>query len=242
MSLRNRVAIAGGAVVLAALAVASLVLYPALRARLVQQRDASLAATASQSPDLLKALKTKTAAVGADLGTGTKPVTIGSTLVQFVPPPVTEGPADGLGPISSRDVQVATGQTPAYFSYGDYNGRRYRVYTAVLADTGGGLVRTALPVSVDAPTLRRLVALLVALTLGGALLAAAAGRLAAGRVLRPVQRLTDTVEHVAATQDLTATIEARGRDEIGRLARSFATMMAELDESVQTQRRLVADA
>ncbi|HEY7487588.1 MAG TPA: HAMP domain-containing sensor histidine kinase, partial [Streptosporangiaceae bacterium] len=47
---------------------------------------------------------------------------------------------------------------------------------------------------------------------------------------------------VAATQDLTATIEARGRDEIGRLARSFATMMAELDESVQTQRRLVADA
>jgi two-component system sensor histidine kinase MprB len=37
-------------------------------------------------------------------------------------------------------------------------------------------------------------------------------------------------------------MDARGTDEIGRLARSFIAMMAALDASVQAQRRLVADA
>ncbi len=54
--------------------------------------------------------------------------------------------------------------------------------------------------------------------------------------------LTETVERVAASQDLTGPIDTRGRDELGRLARSFATMMAALHRSVAAQRRLVADA
>jgi two-component system sensor histidine kinase MprB len=47
---------------------------------------------------------------------------------------------------------------------------------------------------------------------------------------------------VAQTQALSTPIPDGGRDEVGRLARSFGTMMAALDRSVQAQRHLVADA
>jgi two-component system sensor histidine kinase MprB len=67
-------------------------------------------------------------------------------------------------------------------------------------------------------------------------------RLAAGRVLRPVSRLTRAVEQIRATGDLSATIETPGHDEISRLGQAFAAMTAALDESVGAQRRLVADA
>ncbi|MFI0899384.1 sensor histidine kinase [Streptomyces sp. NPDC020983] len=285
MSLRNRLALAGGAVVLAALVLASLVLYPALGAKLNEQHDADLVSAAGQAPDLIRAFKQKgqaaaeeAASGGATDGTkgrakdGTKdpakdnskdgsrdsggdggevspqavfptgPVQVGSALLQFVLPPVAVGPTDGFVGVSALDVQVARGTRTAYFHDADYAGRHYRIYTTELADSPGVLVRTAVPTAVVSSTLRRLSMLLVAITAGGCVLAAVAGRLAAGRVLRPVRQLTETVEHVTATQDLTARLTADGRDEIARLTRSFAAMMAALEESVGAQRRLVADA
>ena len=78
------------------------------------------------------------------------------------------------------------------------------------------------------------------------------GRLFANRALRPVAELTDAVEHVELTGDLTPRIavDERGeRDEVGRLAGRFNAMLgrlqtsrAELDASVDAQRRLVTDA
>src|SRR5206468_1235388 len=90
--------------------------------------------------------------------------------------------------------------------------------------------------------LMMLAVLLIGLTVAGGVVAALVARLAARRVLRPVRVLTDAVEHVTATQDLTARVDLTGHDEIGRLGRSFATMMTALDASVQAQRHLVADA
>ncbi|NUS65045.1 MAG: HAMP domain-containing histidine kinase, partial [Saccharothrix sp.] len=90
--------------------------------------------------------------------------------------------------------------------------------------------------------LTALAVLLIALTSVGGRVAALAARLAARRVLRPVRVLTDAVEHVTATRDLSARVDLTGRDEIGRLGRSFAAMMTELDVSVHAQRQLVADA
>ncbi|MFG1806439.1 ATP-binding protein [Streptomyces sp. NPDC049040] len=248
MTLRNRLALAGGAVVFAALVLASLVLYPSLRVKLNDQHDAGLVTAAAQAPDLIRAFKEKNAAkVEPDAGPGRsvipeKPVDVGPTLVQFVIPPVAAGPTDGFVDISDRDAAVADGTQPAYFHDADYAGTRYRIYTAPMPDDPHTLVRTAVPTSVVHSTLDRLAMLLVGITAGGCVLAAGAARLAAGRVLRPVRQLTDTVEHVTATQDLTARLSADGRDEIARLTRSFAAMMAALDESVGAQRRLVADA
>ena len=76
----------------------------------------------------------------------------------------------------------------------------------------------------------------------GVLGAAVAGLWLARTALRPVERLTHAVEHVARTEDLSVTIPVEGEDEIARLSRSFNTMTAALSSSQERQRRLVADA
>jgi two-component system sensor histidine kinase MprB len=249
VSLRDRLALAGGLAVLAALLLASLVLYPSLGAKLNEQHDADLVSAAGQAPDMVKAFKEKGEVAAKTPGVApdrpvipTGPVNVGSDLLQFLIPPIAVGATDGFTDVSKRDVAVAEGSSPAYFHDADYGGRRYRIYTAQMTGSPGVLVRTAVPTSVVHSALNRLALLLAAIAAGGCVLAAAVGRLAAGRVLRPVRQLTETVEHVTATQDLTARLSADGRDEIARLTRSFAAMMAALDESVGAQRRLVADA
>jgi two-component system sensor histidine kinase MprB len=57
-----------------------------------------------------------------------------------------------------------------------------------------------------------------------------------------VRRLTDAAEHVAETHDLRGRIDVTGSDELSRLAVSFNTMLAALEQSVAAQRQLVADA
>jgi two-component system sensor histidine kinase MprB len=72
--------------------------------------------------------------------------------------------------------------------------------------------------------------------------AAALGLLVARAAPAPVRRLTSTVERVTETQDLSERIEVAGDDELNRLAASFNTMLAALEESTRAQRQLVADA
>src|SRR5207249_4240916 len=60
--------------------------------------------------------------------------------------------------------------------------------------------------------------------------------------LAPVKRLTEATEKVTVTGDLSERIDTRGQDELSRLAASFNTMLAALEESTRAQRQLVADA
>ncbi len=83
------------------------------------------------------------------------------------------------------------------------------------------------------------------LTLAGAVGVALAGLLGlvvARSALRPVDELTETVEHVAETQELASRIEVERDDEIGRLAKSFNAMLEALEESRVQQQQLVRDA
>jgi two-component system, OmpR family, sensor histidine kinase MprB len=82
------------------------------------------------------------------------------------------------------------------------------------------------------------------LLIGGSavLLAAVLAWFASRGAVRPVAVLTGAAEHVAATRDLEVPIQVTRRDEIGRLAASFNTMLAALASSRSQQRRLVADA
>lgn len=241
MTLRTRVGWAGGAVVFVALALASLVLYPILDANLHGQLDASLVQTAGDAPNAAASLKLKAAHAGQPVSTDGL-IDLGSTLIQFLDPPVLPGPTKGFLDISDEDAAVAAGAEPAYFQDATYEGNDYRVYTASLPEPPGTLVRVARPLTDQVSTLDRLATLLVVLTVTGGVLAGFGARLAAGRVLRPVRVLTDTVEQVSATQDLTARIDVTGSDEIGRLGRSFAAMMTGLADSLHAQRQLVADA
>jgi two-component system sensor histidine kinase MprB len=91
-------------------------------------------------------------------------------------------------------------------------------------------------------TLGDLATVLLLVSVGGVILALSLGYAVARTSLRPVRRLTAAAEHVAATQDLSATIEVTGDDELSRLARSFNSMLAALSASRHQQAQLVADA
>jgi two-component system sensor histidine kinase MprB len=83
------------------------------------------------------------------------------------------------------------------------------------------------------------------LTLAGAIgvvLAGLLGLVVARSALRPVDQLTETVEHVAETKELAARIEVNRDDEVGRLAKSFNAMLEALEESRVQQQQLVRDA
>ena len=174
-------------------------------------------------------------------GTVGQLVPFGNTQLQILPDAAV-GPTNGFVGITDHDVQVADGNDKPYFHDEAYGGVVYRIYTMQFPGNPGVLVRVAQPVSDAASTQTALGWLLAALVPAGAIGAAVVARLAAGRVLRPVGRLTETVERIRATGDLSAPIETPGRDEISRLGQAFAAMTAALDESVGAQRRLVADA
>jgi signal transduction histidine kinase len=233
MNLRTRVAIAVGAVVFGALAAVAVVVYPAVGANLRAQNDASLVKAAQQAPNIAGKLK-RTDTLG-------QLVPFGTALLQILPG-ATVGPTDGFVGVTTKDVAVADGNGKPYFRDEAYRGVDYRIYTTQFPGNPGALVRVAEPTSDATATQTSLGWLLLLLVPTGAVAAAALARLAAGRVLRPVGQLTEAVERIRDTGDLSAPIGTPGRDEISRLGQAFAATTAALAESTGAQRRLVADA
>jgi signal transduction histidine kinase len=233
VSLRARVAIAVGVVVFCALAIVGAVVYPVVGANLRGQNDESLVQVAIEAPTIAAKLK--------QAGTVGQLVPFGSTQLQILPA-AAAGPTNGFVGITDHDVRVAAGNDQPYFHDEAYRGVVYRIYTTQFPANPGVLVRVARPAADAASTQAALGWLLAVLIPAGAIGAAVVARLAAGRVLRPVGRLTETVERIRATGDLSARIETPGHDEISRLGQAFAAMTEALDESVGAQRRLVADA
>lgn len=135
---------------------------------------------------------------------------------------------------------VASGRRSAFFRDATVAGTHLRIYTARV--NGTTAVEIARPLSeVDAALSRiRLYFLFAALAaLAGA---AVVGAALARSVLRPVKRLTEHAEHIAATGDLSERTNEVRSDELGRLAHSFNTMLDALSRSVGAQRQLVGDA
>ena len=60
--------------------------------------------------------------------------------------------------------------------------------------------------------------------------------------LAPIARFTRRTEELAADPDPSQRMEVSGRDELARLARSFNATLDALEQSVEAQRQLVADA
>ncbi|WP_265520601.1 sensor histidine kinase [Oerskovia flava] len=76
---------------------------------------------------------------------------------------------------------------------------------------------------------------LVALVLIGVV-----GWVVAGRLLRPIRVLAQTAQQIGDT-DLSQRIGVSGNDDLSELTRAFNAMLARLDESFESQRRLLDD-
>lgn len=146
------------------------------------------------------------------------------------------GFAPGLLPLGPRPGSFGLLAAP--------DGGRWRVY-ALPGDV------TGLPATlVAAAPLDRIdgsIAGFRRLMLVGALLGAGAtflgGALLAGRALRPVAAMTRTAEAIAGARDFTVRLPVgASRDELGRLATTFNTMLASLEEAHAAQQRFVAAA
>ncbi|GLF99773.1 HAMP domain-containing histidine kinase [Streptomyces yaizuensis] len=147
--------------------------------------------------------------------------------------------------VHKSDVGVARGllESTLHNSVTD-SGTPVRTHTTrtSLGDGQEVAVSVSRPLDEITTSLNRLALLLTGLAGVGVLGAGAAGLWVARAGLKPVDRLTEAVEHVARTEDLTVRIPVEGEDEIARLSRSFNSMTAALASSRDRQARLIADA
>jgi two-component system sensor histidine kinase MprB len=90
--------------------------------------------------------------------------------------------------------------------------------------------------------LGRLKLILILVSLGAVAAAAGLGALISRTTLAPVLRLTRAAERIAQTGDPSERVPQTGGGEIARLGGAFNTMLGALEDSLETQRRFVADA
>jgi two-component system sensor histidine kinase MprB len=107
---------------------------------------------------------------------------------------------------------------------------------------GGGAVVIVRDIGFIDHDLDRLRLILLLVALAGVAAAAVITRLVSNATLAPVRRLTAAAERIAETGEPSERVPEGGKGELGRLAASFNTMLASLEESLETQRRFVADA
>ena len=144
-------------------------------------------------------------------------------------------------PVSERTRDTATGREGAFFEDAHVADTHVRIYT-VPTNQPGFALQIARPLNEVDRALSRISRLLLLIALGGIGLAALLGLGVARAVLAPVRRLTEAAEDVSETRDLSRRIEVGGSDELSRLAATFNTMLAALEDSARAQRQLVADA
>jgi two-component system sensor histidine kinase MprB len=167
-----------------------------------------------------------------------------SDFVQAVPesgPPFVQPGSTFHLPVTEKDHRMARGGHSLYYSNRKFDDTEFRVLTVPASRYA---VQIARPLTEVNRTLHRITFFLIVIAVGGMGVAAALGLLVARSALAPVRRLTETTEAVTETRDLSQRIESTstGEDELGRLATSFNTMLAALEDSSRAQRQLVADA
>jgi two-component system, OmpR family, sensor histidine kinase MprB len=248
VTVRTRIAVVAAAAVAVAVALASAASYVAVRRELVSQADANLRRRASLIVQALNAperIGRGLLAAIAGLGAPYQRSGLNNDVYFQVirsDGAVYPGDMSKALPVTDADVKVMNGSVPsAIRSIDDPDfGGHARLLTIQAGPTLALQVATPLN-SVD-HTLSQLSLILLLVAAGGVGMALLLGYVVARTSMRPVERLTIAAEHVADTQDLDASIEVSGDDELSRLAVTFNAMLAALAGSRRQQARLVADA
>ncbi|WP_286260210.1 sensor histidine kinase [Streptomyces graminofaciens] len=169
----------------------------------------------------------------------------GRTDVQVLGPrgEVVDKGSPGL-PVRDSDRRTANADVPGVVvEHGEVEvgGGRYRVATVALGG-GRGAVQVAQEFSDTEDLLSELQQRTLLLVSGVVLSAGLFGWWLAWRQTRRLVQLAGAAEDVARTGHLGIQVPVAGRDEVGRLGRSFDRMLVRLAQSEEDQRRLVQDA
>ncbi|MFG2329771.1 sensor histidine kinase [Streptomyces sp. NPDC048604] len=241
LPLRSRLALLTALAVALAVAAASAACWFVTRAQLEEERDATLRNTRlprEQVPGFVLDC------VGG-VDDSAVPAMGGRDTVQIV---LSTGRSCSYGaspiPVRPADLAVARGAlADTLHTEQAENGQEMRVYTYQQQFQQGVVgVSIARPTSEIDNSMATLAWVLLLVSGIGVIGAGAVGLWVARAGLKPVDRLTDAVEHVAATEDLTVRIPVEGEDEVARLSRSFNAMTAALASSRDRQAQLIADA
>ncbi|MDN3297391.1 HAMP domain-containing sensor histidine kinase [Streptomyces ficellus] len=240
LPLRSRLALLTAVAVAVAVAAVSAAAWFATRTQLLNEFDSSLSSTKVQDAYVDSLL-----ASCASGGRAAVPPVPGTYTVQIITAGGNTCTAPGASPIpaTADDLAVARGQAAdtLHTSRAD-NGAEMRVHTYPQEGRGPVAVSVARPLTEIENSMSTLFWVLLVVSGIGVVGAGAAGLWVARTGLKPVDRLTGAVEHVARTEDLTVRIPVEGEDEIARLSRSFNAMTAALASSRDRQAQLIADA
>jgi two-component system, OmpR family, sensor histidine kinase MprB len=259
VTVRRRLTLLAAVSVAVAIAAAAVASYVAVRAELRGQIDDSLRAGTSrfvaavppsgEPAGLEQSLQQVEELPGPPPGAVTAPALGGGgVFVQLISPTGSaERPPSSLAlPISTEDERIAAAGEGENLADATVDGEHVRVITVPVGDRGAIQIGRSLS-GVD-DVLADLRVILVLVCLAGIGVAALIARLLAQRVLAPVGDLTDTAEHVAATDDLSRRIEVDRDDELGRLAARFNAMLDAIEgsqdaltRSLTAQSQLIAD-
>jgi two-component system sensor histidine kinase MprB len=257
LPIRSRLALLVAAAVAFGVAAVSVTCWFIVQGKLIQQLDNDLRTASSPvRPSVLDNLLTDcstTPTTQADRGPGSTDYYVqvigsdGRTCVA--------GNSAGTVRVTADDTAIARdpGRGVQTMHNGtDTKGTPVRVLTSpllVVSPAGpqlypGHALLIASPLKDTDKTLGDLALLLLLLSGIGVVGAGAAGLAVARAGLRPVDKLTEAVEHVARTEDLSIRIPVHddAEDEIARLSRSFNSMTASLASSHDLQQQLIADA
>jgi two-component system sensor histidine kinase MprB len=237
VTLRLRLTLVAAVVVAVVVAVASLLVYFIMRHDLRAQVDDTLkthAALIQRRPD--DALPRGPGGFGQFIGDYVQ-VLFQNGVVQNQ-----SGTTDVVLPLDQHVHSVATTKRTYFLRDVTIKKGHYREIVAPLPAPFGAVMVVRSLSDVD-HELGRLRLILILVSLGGVLTAALAGALVSRATLAPVRRLTGAAERIAKTGDPSERVDAAGgRDELARLGTAFNTMLEALEESIETQRRFVADA
>ncbi len=235
MTLRARLTLSAAFAVAAAVILASIAVYFVVRSELRSEVDESLrerAAVIERRPFEENFPHIPPPVLGEPGGYVQLVAADGSTLRQ---------PGFTLElPVDERTREVATGERETFLEDATVSGTHVRMIVVPLAN--GVALQIARPLDEVDGVLDRLRWILFAIALGGSALAALLGLGVAQSALVPTRRLTEAAEDITATHDLRRRVDTDRKDELGRLAVAFNTMLGALEDSVEAQRRLVSDA
>jgi two-component system sensor histidine kinase MprB len=234
VTLRTRLTLVAAGVVAFVVVLASVTTYFVMRHELQSQLDG--------------ALRSEARAVASTPSEYQQPQDFGTNAARIIDSNGSTQAESYPVPVDSAVTKVARGQRHGFFrditvsEFGKTIPARELVMPipGLFGTSGAVMVLESLQATNRA--LDRLRSILVLVSLGAVGLAALLAALVSGATLAPVRRLTAAAERIAETGEPSERVPEGGRDELARLGASFNTMLASLEESLETQRRFVADA